>query len=72
LDKDDIARDILPLGQFETIAQQFSDVENYPGFGHLGQYRHELILIDLPERQAPPDRRQLTSDEVRYESAISC
>jgi len=38
--------EVVLLGQFETVAQQFP-LETQSGFGHLGAYSHELILADV-------------------------
>jgi hypothetical protein len=45
-DREQAVLEVVLLGQFETIAQQFP-LETQSGFGHLGAYSHELILADV-------------------------
>jgi hypothetical protein len=40
------------LGQFETEAQVAEPMKL--GFGHLGSYTHELILVDVLSSETPP------------------
>jgi hypothetical protein len=40
----------LVRGQFDTVAPEKMNAESHgfgPGFGHLGQYQHRLILFDV-------------------------
>jgi hypothetical protein len=41
---DNIASDVVLVGQFETGS----------GFGHLGAYTHELILVDVLDNKSNP------------------
>ena len=45
-DREQAVLEVVLLGQFETVAQQFP-LETQSGFGHLCAYSHELILADV-------------------------
>jgi hypothetical protein len=45
---------VVLLGQFETEAQVPEPMRF--GFGHLGAYTHELILVDVLRSETPPKR----------------
>jgi hypothetical protein len=45
---------VTVVGQFETTVIQVPGVPRRDGFGHLGQFKHELILVDVV-----PSNRQL-------------
>jgi hypothetical protein len=42
--------EIVVTGQFDTVAPEKMNSESRgfgPGFGHLGQYQHRLLLVDV-------------------------
>ncbi len=45
-DSTEKAPEVVLLGQFETIAPRDPSTKGF-GFGHLGAYAHELILLDV-------------------------
>jgi len=55
MSQDQMVSDVVLLGQFETIAPR-DPVPMYLGFGHLGAYAHELILVDVLSSQTSSSR----------------
>lgn len=56
LRKDDMASNVVLVGQFETIAPQTPNPMTGSGFGHEGSYAHELILVDVLDSKSNPAR----------------
>lgn len=47
LSKSWVGSQVTVVGQFETTVMQVPGVPRRDGFGHLGQFKHELILVDV-------------------------
>ena len=61
--------EVVVTGQFDTVAHEKMKDESRgfgPGFGHLGQYQHRLILVDVLDSE----RTEINSTQLTKECAV--